>query len=122
MGSSSIQNKVRKGLARAVKKTGSSASDKVLLITSESTGTATEIGVVTESSTLLVDAIFTSYNINLIGANIQVGDRQLISNNDVVINTGDTIRQGSTDYIVIGPSPTAPTSDVLLYKTQVRVK
>ena len=122
MGSIDIQAKVRKGLARADNKTGSSTSDKVFLITTTSTGTATEIGIVTETSTLLLNAIFTSYNINLIGANIQVGDRQLISNSDVAIPTGSTIRQGSTDYIVIGPSPVAPTSDVLLYKTQVRVK
>ena len=122
MGSIDIQAKVRKGLARADNKTGSSTSDKVFLITTTSTGTATEIGIVTETSTLLLNAIFTSYNINLIGANIQVGDRQLISNSDIAIPTGSTIRQGSTDYIVIGPSPVAPTSDVLLYKTQVRVK
>ena len=122
MGSIDIQAKVRKGLARADNKTGSSTSDKVFLITTTSTGTATEIGIVTETSTLLLNAIFTSYNINLIGANIQIGDRQLISNSDVAIPAGSTIRQGSTDYIVIGPSPVAPTSDVLLYKTQVRVK
>ena len=85
MGSIDIQAKVRKGLARADNKTGSSTSDKVFLITTTSTGTATEIGIVTETSTLLLNAIFTSYNINLIGANIQVGDRQLISNSDVVI-------------------------------------
>ena len=122
MASIDIQAKVRKGLARAVNKTGSSTADKVFLITTTSTGTATEIGVVTESSTLLTNAIFTSYDIALIGANIQVGDRQLISDSDIMIPSGSTIRQGSTDYIVIGPSPTAPTSDVLLYKTQVRVK
>jgi len=122
MASIDIQAKVRKGLARAVNKTGSSTSEKVYLITTTSTGTATTIGTVTESSTLLVNAIFVSYNINLIGANIQVGDRELISNSDIVIPSGSTIRQGSTDYVVIGPSQTAPTSDVLLYKTQVRVK
>ena len=122
MGSVDIQKRIKAGLARAVLKTGSPNSDKVFLITTTSTGTATEIGVVTETSTLLLNAIFTSYNINLIGANIQIGDRRLVSDSDVTIPSGSTIRQGSTDYIVIGPSPVAPTSDVLAYGTQVRVK
>ncbi len=122
MGSLQIQARIKAGLARAVLKTGSPTADKVFLITTTSTGTATEIGTVTETPTLLLNAIFVSYNINLIGANIQVGDRELISDSDVTIPSGSTIRQGSTDYIVIGPSPVAPTSDVLVYRTQVRVK
>ena len=122
MSAAQIQARVKSGLARAALKAGSPDSDKVYLITTTSTGTATTIGVITESSTLLTNAIFTSYDIALIGANIQAGDRQLISDSDVVIPTGSTIRQGATDYIVIGPSPVAPTSNVLVYKTQLRVK
>ncbi len=122
MGSLQIQERIKAGLARAVLKTGSPTADKVFLITKTNTGTATEKGIITETPTLLLNAIFVSYNINLIGANIQIGDRELISDSDVTIPSGSTIRQGLTDYIVIGPSPVAPTSDVLVYRTQVRVK
>jgi hypothetical protein len=123
MSSASIRARIAAGLSRAVKRTGSDDIDLVYLITTTSTGTATTIGTVTENTpALLKDAVFTAYAVNLIGANIQVGDRELISQYDVVIPTGSTIRQGSTDYIVMGPSPVAPTSDNLLYKTQVRVK
>ena len=123
MGSANLQAKIKKGLAKAVNKTGSTASEKVFLLReTRSGGTPLTTPIITTESIELLNAIFRKYNISLVGANIQAGDRELISDSDVTINTGDTIRQGSTNYIAIGPSPTAPTSDVLLYKTQVRVK
>ena len=123
MSSASIQAKIKRGLAKAVNKTGSTSSEKVFLV-SESGGNNDPLNPVAPTTTEieLVNAIFKSYNISLIGANIQAGDRELISDNTVVIPTGATIRQGATNYVVIGPSPTAPTSDVLLYKSQMRVK
>ena len=54
--------------------------------------------------------------------NILVGDRQLVSNSDVVISQGDTIKQGTKEYTVIGVDVKAPTSDILAYIAQVRGK
>jgi len=71
---------------------------------------------------LLVNAIFKNYDQSLIGGNIQAGDRQLVCDNTVVIEVGDTIKQGTTNYIVIDLGQAAPTSDVLVYTPQVRVK
>ena len=123
MGSANIQAKIKRGLAKAVNKTGSSSSDLVYVVKTTSTGTSSvDPGIDTEISTLLVNAIFQEYNINLIGANIQAGDRKLVSDSDVVINVGDVIRQGSTNYIVINVENKAPTSDNLAYISQVRVK
>lgn len=123
MGSADLQAKIKRGLAKAINKTGSSSSEKVFLM-SESGGNNDPLNPVAPTSTdvELVSAIFKSYDISLIGANIQAGDRELISDNTVVIPTGATIKQGATNYVVIGPSPVAPTSDVLLYKSQLRVK
>lgn len=123
MSAASIQAKIRAGLARAVSKTGSASSEKVYLV-SETGGGGDPINPIPTVKTdiELINAIFTSYDISLIGGNIQIGDRQLISDNSVAIPTGATIKQGTTNYIVIGPSPVAPTSDVLIYKTQVRVQ
>jgi len=123
MSSASIRAKVDRGMGKAVNATGSTSSEKVYLL-SESGGNNDPLNPVapTTIEIELVNAMFKSYNINLIGANIQSGDRELISNSKVVIPTGATIKQGTTNYVVIGPSPTAPTSDVLLYKSQMRVK
>ena len=124
MGSANIQAKIRKGLAKAINKTGSASSEKVFLIQMINTGGNTPINppVVTENPIELVNAIFKEYNQSLIGGNIVAGDRQLVSDNTVVISVGDTIEQGSTRYTVIDLGQAAPTSDVLVYMPQVRVK
>jgi len=122
MSSSSIRSRVKAGLAKAVVRTGSTSVDKVYLVSIENSGTALTIGESTESLTLLPNAIFTNYNIELSGSSRHTGDRLLISDSSVNISLGDTIRQGSTDYTAVGVSPVSPTSDNLLYKTQVRVK
>ena len=123
MGSANIQAKIRKGLAKAINKTGSSASELVYLVSKTTTaGNPITPGVTTETNVLLVDAIFKSYDQRLVGANIQAGDRQLVSNNDVVISVGDVIAQGSVNYIVISADVKAPTSDTLVYISQVRVQ
>lgn len=124
MGSANIQAKIKKGLARAINKTGSASSEKVFLIKMINTGGNTPINppVTTETPIELVNAIFKEYNQSLIGGNIVAGDRQLVCDNAVAIEVGDTIEQGSTRYTVIDLGQSAPTSDVLVYMPQVRVK
>ena len=125
MGSANIRAKIQRGLAKAVNKTGSSSSELVFLIkvTESAGGTPLNPATTTETPVLLVNAIFKEYDIKLVDINIQAGDRRLVSDHTVAINVGDTIRQGSTDYIVI-PSVEnkAPTSDSLVYISQLRVK
>ena len=124
MGSANIQAKIKRGLAKAVNKTGSSSSDKVFLIKFNNTGGNTPLDppVTTESPVELVNAIFKEYDQSLIGGNIIAGDRQLVSDNTVKIIIGDTIRQGATNYTVVSLGQSSPTSDVLAYFPQVRVK
>ena len=123
MASADIQARIKKGLARAVKKTGSSDSQKVYII-KESGGNNDPLNPVTPTSQTieLVNAIFTEYDTNSIDGNIQAGDRKLVSNKDVAVVIGETITQGSTSYIVIDVDTKAPTSDVLAYISQVRVQ
>ena len=124
MGSANIRAKIKKGLAKAINKTGSSSSEKVFLIQTTNTGgnTPIDLPVITETPVELVNAIFKDYDQSLIGGNIIAGDRQLVSDNTVVITVGDTIRQGTTNYTVIDLGQSSPTSDVLVYMPQVRVK
>lgn len=124
MGSANIQAKIKKGLAKAVVKTGSSNSELVYLVQKTNTGGNTPIDppVTTETLVELVNAIFKNYDTNLIGGNIVAGDRMLVSDNTVLISVGDIIRQGTTNYIVIDLGNAAPTSDVLAYFPQIRVQ
>ena len=123
MSAAAIQSKIKAGLAKAVAKVGSPTVDKVYIVVN-SGGSSDPLNPVapTETDTELVNAIFTAYDINLIGGNIQNGDRMLITDNIVYIPVGATIKQGATKYIVISVAQVAPTSEVLLYKSQVRVK
>lgn len=117
-----IQAKIKKGLARAVNKTGSSASDLVYLMQKTVSGgdTPLDTPTVTVTPVLLVNAIFKSYEKELIGGNIVAGDRELVSDNAVEIKVGDTIKQGANEFLVIDVDIKAPTSDVLAYISQVR--
>lgn len=122
MGSANIQAKIKRGLAKAINKTGSSSSELVYLVKKSGGGTPVNPLPVTEEKTLLVDAIFKNYEQGLTDTSIKAGDRQLVANNDVKISTNDIIEQGSTRYIVIDVDEVAPTSDVLAYFCQVRVQ
>lgn len=124
MGSANIQAKIKKGLAKAVDKTGSANSELVYLVQKTNTGGNTPIDppVTTETLIELVNAIFKNYDTSLIGGNIVAGDRMLVSDNTVLISVGDIIRQGTTNYVVIDLGKAAPTSDVLAYFPQVRVQ
>jgi len=123
MSAAAIQSKIKAGLAKAVGKVGSATVDKVYLVVN-SGGSSDPLNPIapTETDTELVNAIFTAYDINLVGGNIQNGDRMLITDNIVYIPVGATIKQGSTKYIVISVEPVAPTSEALLYKSQLRVR
>lgn len=124
MGSANIQAKIKKGLAKAINKTGSSSSDLVYLITLAITGGDTPLVAASavETPVLLVDAIFKSFDDTQFAGEIDAGDRMLVSNSDVVVTVGDIIEEGSTRYIVIAQDIKAPTSDVLVYISQVRVQ
>ena len=114
MGSANIQAKVKRGLAKAINKTGSSTSQKVFIVKKTETGGNDPLNpaTVTSQELELVNAIFTEYDTNSIDGNIQAGDRKLVSNNDIAIVIGETIKQGSLQYIVIDVDTKAPTSDV----------
>jgi hypothetical protein len=123
MSSSSIQAKVKAGLAKANKAVGSSTSEKIYVIKETITGGGPLGGGTTSSTTtLLPNAVFKSYDAKLFGDTILAGDRMLVCDNATVINQGDTIQEGTAKYIVINIDIKAPTSDVLAYILQVRLK
>ena len=124
MGSVNIRAKIKKGLAKAVNKTGSSGVDKVYLIKRTNTGGNSPINppVYTETKIELVDAIFTSLDTKLFDGDIKASDRQLVSDDDVYVTQGDIIEQGANRYIIINQDVKAPTSDVLAYISQLRLQ
>ena len=123
MSAANIQAKIKKGLAKAVAKTGSANSDKVYLVSKSTTaGNPLSPGVTTSTSTELTNAVFIDYDATMFNINILAGDRKLVCDNAVIIKQGDEITQGSDSYIVISLGINAPTSDVLSYSPQVRLK
>lgn len=122
MGALNIQSKIKAGLAKAIEKTGSPDSELVYLTKSNSTSTPLNVVASTSSQVLLKDAVFKPYNAKLFSENILAGDVQLVSNNDVVITQGDVITQGITNYNVVSVEIKAPTSEVLAYISQLRIK
>lgn len=123
MSSASIQAKIKKGLAKAQSKTGSGNSDIVYLVkTTVTAGTPLAPGVSTTVKTELKNAIFKSYDAKLVDINILAGDRQLVCDNVTVVKQGDIIEQGASKYLVVDVDIKAPTSDVLAYILQLRLK
>ena len=124
MASVDIQAKIKAGLAKAINKTGSASSPKVYLVSETVTGGDTPLDepTIVTNDILLKDAIFKSYDQSLVGGNINQGDRQLVSNNDVPITTGDTIKAGDDIYAVISIDESGPAGDVLRYISQVRLQ
>jgi len=122
MSSSSIRASIKSGLAEAIAAVGSPNSDKIFKIEIISTGGSTPIDLPTtdENPVELVNALFKSYDTKQFNDNIRAGDKQLVSDSDVAITEGDIIRQGETDFVVIATDTKAPTSDVLVYISQVR--
>ena len=123
MSAAQIQKRIKTGLKRAQIKTGSSTSDKVYLVNSSVTaGTPINPGIKTSVNVELVNAIFIDYDAKLFDINILAGDRKLICDNANVVKQGDTITQGALTYYVVSINVIAPTSDVLAYIPQVRLK
>tara|TARA_R110001632_G_scaffold213955_1_gene340399 strand:+ start:424 stop:795 length:372 start_codon:yes stop_codon:yes gene_type:complete len=123
MSAAQIQKKIRAGLAKAQKKVGSTTSDKVYLVRYTTTaGTPLAPGITTTETIELVNAIFINYEAKMFDVNILAGDRKLVCDNVNIVKQGDEITQGVLTYIVISESIIAPTSDVLAYMPQVRLK
>ena len=124
MGSANLKAKIKRGLAKAIKATGSTSSDKVYVVQVVAIAGSTPLDDIQKITTNieLVNAIFKKYDKYMIVGGIVSGDRQLITDNEVEIKTGDTIIQGSISYTVISLGIVAPTSDRLLYTSQLRVK
>ncbi len=125
MGSLNLQNKIKIGLAKAINATGSITSDLVFIVKRTQTGggnTPSNPPVFSDTNVLLVDAVFKTYDSKLVDANYVAGDRVLVSNSDVDILEGETIIQGDLKYVVIDVDIKGPTSDILAYESQVRLK
>jgi hypothetical protein len=123
MSSLELSQDVKNLLAEAQKLAGSSTSEKIYVIKETITGGGPLGGGTTSSTTtLLPNAVFKSYDAKLFGDTILAGDRMLVCDNATVINQGDTIQEGTVFYIVINIDIKAPTSDVLAYILQVRLK
>jgi hypothetical protein len=123
MSSLELIQDVKNLLAEAQKLAGSSTSEKIYVIKETITGGGPLGGGTTSSTTtLLPNAVFKSYDAKLFGDTILAGDRMLVCDNATVINQGETIQEGTAKYIVINIDIKAPTSDVLAYILQVRLK
>jgi hypothetical protein len=123
MSSSELRQDVKDLLAEAISLAGSITSEKIYVIKETITGGGPLGGGTTSSvTTLLPNAVFKSYDAKLFGGTILAGDRMLVSDNVTAINQGDTIQEGAVFYIVINIDIKAPTSDVLAYISQVRLK
>jgi len=123
MTSARIRSKVETILAKANKLTGSSSSESVYLIKrTKPEDTPLNPSTYTESKVLLSNAIFTSINNKLFDNDLQATDKQMISDYSVTVGQGDIIEQGANRYIIINQDITAPTSDVLLYISQLRLQ
>jgi hypothetical protein len=123
MSSSQIQKRIKSGLKRAQIKTGSATAEKVYLVNKVTTpGTPLAPGTTTSASVELVNAIFIDYDASRFNVNILSGDRKIFCDNVAIIKQGDTITQGSSTYFVVSIEIIAPTSDVLGYMPQVRLK
>jgi hypothetical protein len=123
MSSANIQAKIKAGLAKANKAVGSSTSEKIYVVKEAITGGGPlGGGTATSVRTTLTNAVFKSFDAKLFGGTMIAGDRVLVCDNVTVINQGDTIQEGTAKYIVINIDIKAPTSDVLAYILQVRLK
>ena len=123
MSAASIQANFKKGLAKVIKATGSSASLKVYLVNTVTTsGSPLSPGTTTSTNVLLTNAAFKSYDAKLFGGTMLASDRALVCDNVTPIKQGDTIQEGAALYIVVAVDIKAPTSDVLAYILQLRLK
>lgn len=120
MSSADIQAKIKRGLAKAVNRTGSANSELVYMTRLINTGNPLSPASTTSTPVLLVNAIFKTFDKKYTDIDIRAGDRELVSDSDVTIQQGDIITQGTTTYKVISIDYRAPTSDPLVNFSQVR--
>ena len=123
MSAAQIHKRIQAGLKRAQKKTGSPTADKVFLVSKVTTaGTPLVPGTTTSTNIELTNAIFIDYEAKHFDINILAGDRRLICDNVTIVKQGDEIVQGSLTYYVVNIAIIAPTSDVLAYMPQLRLR
>lgn len=125
MSSSDLRAKIKSGLAKAILATGSDTSDLIYKVSKSKTLSNSPLSPESSAETLILlpNALIKSYISSLVdGERIIAGDKQLVSDSDTQIKEGDVIRQGSTDFTVVFVETKAPTSDVLLYISQIRAK
>lgn len=115
-----IQSKVKQGLSKAAKATGS--GDLVYLVRETQTGgTPLSPPTITTERILLVNAIFKNIKINqMTNSLIQQGDRELIADADVVLKLNDKVEQGTRKMYVVTNGPVEPAGVNLVYKCIVR--
>ena len=121
MGAASIQKKIIDALKKSKIAVGSPTDLPIYLVRSTQAGTPLS-PITTESTILLLDAQFKSYQQGLTDINIKAGDRQLVSNSDNEVRQNDAIRQGTDNYIVIAVDKRAPSGSPLVYISQVRLQ
>jgi len=123
MSAAQIQKRIQAGLKRAQRKTGSPTADKVFLVSKTIiAGTPLVPGTTTSTNIELVNAIFIDYEAKHFDINILAGDRKLICDNVTIVKQGDEITQGPLTYYVVSLGIITPTSDVLAYMPQLRLK
>ena len=123
MSSASLRAEIKSLLAEAAALAGSPDSDLIYVVKSTTVGGGPlGGGTTTEVTALLPNAVFKGYDAKLFNETVLAGDRMLVCDNVTAIKQGDTIKQGTVFYIVVNVDIKAPTSDVLAYIAQVRLK
>lgn len=117
-----IQAKFKRGLARAINKTGANASTLVYLVQrSGSAGTPSSPSTQSTNDVLLKDAIFKSYDLSNIDQTfIKTGDRQLVTNGDILIKENDIIKHEGRLFIVVSVDVKNPAGVPFAYIANIR--
>jgi hypothetical protein len=106
-----IQKKVKKGLAKAQKKAGATASPKVYLEQEVVSGGNSPLNppTVTTTDVELVNAVFKSINQDLIdNTNILSTDVMLVTDGYVTIDRNEKITSDSKTYVVVANDLKSP--------------
>ena len=121
MSGASIADKVKKGLRKANAATGENPNPiyKEVKVLTGGDGITPPTETITDVP--LVDAIFQSYDQkNIDGTLIQAGDRLIVCNGDVLLETNDFIKEDGVRYLVVAPEIVKPSGVVIAVKAFVR--
>ena len=121
MSGASIAAKVKKGLRKANAATGENPNPiyKEVKVLTGGDGITPPTETITDVQ--LVDAIFQSYDQkNIDGTLIQAGDRFIVCNGDVLLETNDFIKEDGVRYLVVAPEIVKPAGVVIAVKAFVR--